>query len=191
MNQCRVILLSIFLMFSAAAHADSWIGVGSGMATVDVSLGNESQDDLTLEMVLRAGLDLNDIFSVEAQIGVGSGGFFELDEFACGAFMQSYGGDANDCDGSSADLDGRKSRALYLRTSLANDTWFTPYMLTGYSYNQLDFDGGNGSTSTSIEDFGYGFGVSVSRWFRFEWLHQGDKDGIKINSTSLNLTFPF
>lgn len=191
MNQYRVLLALVGVLFSAVLHAESWFGVGSGIATIDVSLGNENQDDVTVETVFRAGLELNEMFSVEAQIGVGSGGFFNLDEFACGLIMQSYGGDANDCDGGPAELDGRKSRAIYLRTALPNDTWFTPYVLAGYSHNQLDFDGGSGSTSTSIEDFGYGFGVSVSRWFRLEWLHQGDKNGIKINSTSLNLTIPF
>ncbi|CAA0092926.1 Uncharacterised protein [Zhongshania aliphaticivorans] len=191
MHQFKRLFLSLLFMFSAAAQAGYWLGVGSGVATVDISLGSESQDDVTLEMVLRAGVEINDYFSIEAQIGEGTGGFFEFDEFACEVIIQSYGGGENDCDGDPADLDGRKSRALYLRTSLPNDTWLTPYLLTGYSYNKLDFDGGNGSTSTSIEDFGYGFGVRVARWFQLEWLQQGDEDGIKINSTTLNLTIPF
>lgn len=176
---------------SAPVHAEYWIGVGSGMAAVDVTVGDESQDDLTLEATLRAGAQLNKHFSVEVQLGVGTGGFFELDELSCQAAMDQFGGDASDCDGGPADLDDRDRRALFVRAQLPNRSWFTPYVLAGYSYNKLTFDGGSGSTSTTVEDLGFGFGVSISSWFRVEWLQQSDKKDIKINSTSFNLTIPF
>ena len=129
----RLFQAGIVMLLSASlpVQAEYWLGVGSGMATVDVTVGHESQDDLTLEATLRAGAQLSKHFSVEAQLGVGTGGFFELDEFSCQAAMQQFGGDAGDCDGGPADLDDRDRRAVFLRAQLPNKSWFTPYVLGG------------------------------------------------------------
>lgn len=93
--------------------------------------------------------------------------------------------------------------SFYYRTESSNDTAKT-YLLFGYTFGQLKFDGDPGEDDTiDLNGFSYGAGVGfpVSSRLNFnleyrmildgDAKYEGDSEGIELSGVSLNVDYRF